>query len=484
MERVRPVPTCDERLEVSQVCAWSFVTAIRAVPDDDHSSESAGGESTEPLQEGKLDEETRDEEGMIAEVQEPAPEPELDPLMSDEELRIAGDAVREIESALRNVETVGERSETSFEFPLQRALDLMPASYRADGWSGSTGNESITISVDDLFEQLASGRVCVPVASLALDMPAGSVVAEAHRDSGTLVALPLSAVVGAISPSVLAKRTPSVSGSSAVVAGLPDPFGEMDDAMGRQVEIPELEAPVAEVKAKEAVKPVRALPVDDNCAEPEPPERLGGVNLNTATAEQLQTLKGVSPAVARRVVEYREAHGPFKSIFDLKLVPQVGRVTFRRMTGMPYNDNKRHRIRKLVKLLGVAVDHVHNLRALAERVVETPGFSGCVISDEEGLLVAECGALDCATELSAIVPRMYRQVDENLAETSEGAATTLSVGVSDRMFTIVRRGKVFLSAIHSRKKLTKGQLLFAERVAEELAWLLSRRAYVGPCPAG
>jgi competence protein ComEA len=48
------------------------------------------------------------------------------------------------------------------------------------------------------------------------------------------------------------------------------------------------------------------------------------VNLNTATLEQLGTLDGVGPATARKIMEYREAHGGFGSVDDLDGVPGIG----------------------------------------------------------------------------------------------------------------------------------------------------------------
>ncbi len=50
----------------------------------------------------------------------------------------------------------------------------------------------------------------------------------------------------------------------------------------------------------------------------------GKINLNTATAEELTQLKGVGEKIAESIVQYREGHGPFKSIADLELVKGIG----------------------------------------------------------------------------------------------------------------------------------------------------------------
>lgn len=48
------------------------------------------------------------------------------------------------------------------------------------------------------------------------------------------------------------------------------------------------------------------------------------LDINTATAEELQTLKGIGPKRAEAIVSYREANGPFKSAADLTAVPGIG----------------------------------------------------------------------------------------------------------------------------------------------------------------
>ena len=55
------------------------------------------------------------------------------------------------------------------------------------------------------------------------------------------------------------------------------------------------------------------------------------VNLNTATAEQLQTLPGIGPAMAKRVIEYRTKVGKFNKIEELINVKGIGEKTFQKI---------------------------------------------------------------------------------------------------------------------------------------------------------
>ena len=52
------------------------------------------------------------------------------------------------------------------------------------------------------------------------------------------------------------------------------------------------------------------------------------VNINTAAATELQTLPGVGPATAARIIEYREKNGPFKKLEELMNVRGMGEKTF------------------------------------------------------------------------------------------------------------------------------------------------------------
>jgi competence protein ComEA len=51
------------------------------------------------------------------------------------------------------------------------------------------------------------------------------------------------------------------------------------------------------------------------------------VNINTADLALLDTLPGVGPTTAQRIIDYREANGPFQIVDDLLKVPGIGPVT-------------------------------------------------------------------------------------------------------------------------------------------------------------
>ena len=52
------------------------------------------------------------------------------------------------------------------------------------------------------------------------------------------------------------------------------------------------------------------------------------ININTATQEELESLPMIGPVLAKQIIDYRAANGPFKKIEDIVDVPGIGPKTF------------------------------------------------------------------------------------------------------------------------------------------------------------
>ena len=58
---------------------------------------------------------------------------------------------------------------------------------------------------------------------------------------------------------------------------------------------------------------------------------LAAVNINTATKDELDALPGIGPVKAQAIVDYRKAHGPCKSVEELKDVKGIGAKRFEKL---------------------------------------------------------------------------------------------------------------------------------------------------------
>jgi competence protein ComEA len=174
------------------------------------------------------------------------------------------------------------------------AIALVGARYLREQGGGSSGPSSSAAPAAGVRVERSDGRLAV------VD------VAGAVREPG-VYRLPASARVDdAVREAGGPKRNADLAGLNLAA--------KVED--GRQYIVPE--------KASAGGRTAAAAPggaADTGAAGPSPSTPL---NLNTATAEQLDQLDGVGPETARKIVAYRQEKGGFRSVEELDQVPGIG----------------------------------------------------------------------------------------------------------------------------------------------------------------
>jgi len=97
--------------------------------------------------------------------------------------------------------------------------------------------------------------------------------------------------------------------------------------------VQDVQAEVQSLAADGATLPVATPDAGDNTtsASSPSPTVAGKININTATADQLDTLPGIGPSYAQAIVTYRTDHGNYKTIQDIENVPGIGDATFKKL---------------------------------------------------------------------------------------------------------------------------------------------------------
>lgn len=129
-------------------------------------------------------------------------------------------------------------------------------------------------------------------------------------------------VSGAVlKPDVYSLPPGSIVKDALVAAGGPSPEADLDSI---NLAMPLKDGMHVLIPRKGEASPVAASVLSPQSTSPL-------ININTASQAELESLPGIGPVLARRIIEFRQTHGPFNSIEELKKVPGIGEATFSRI---------------------------------------------------------------------------------------------------------------------------------------------------------
>ncbi len=195
------------------------------------------------------------------------------------------------------------------------------------------------------------------------------------------------------------------------------------------------------------------------------------VNFNTCTVADLARIEGIGPVLAQHIIEFRNAHGGFKSLDDLREVPGVTRKLLRALAGpAPHGLNR---------LLGVEHNEELTLQEVVRLTSQLKGVAGCILAMSDGVFLTGQlpPHLDQET-ISVFAPQLFRKVGRYMKELRAGEVTRLSVFTDQQPISIFRAHDIFLIVIHDNLHFSKALLRRCERISQELARVCHQRAVV------
>ncbi|MCX7886251.1 MAG: helix-hairpin-helix domain-containing protein [Verrucomicrobiae bacterium] len=303
---------------------------------------------------------------------------------------------------------------TKIHFKLRSLLPLLPdhtlAFPRQELPTRINLEQQIFLPAELILPQLSSARVTVPLQVITDALPP-QILNPARPTTTDMVTLPLQEIVSQLPPQFFQLR-PQQRAFTEIDTSIPAPFQERKPAPAL-VAVPVPEPPMSPVApvvlpstavtvsatasqpsivqaAQEpapsahatavASQPALTTPVEP-VSEPFSPadEKNYLINLNRCSAEDLLAIKGIGPALARRIIAWRTEHGRFNSLEELRQIPGVGPKTFRALVGA--------RPHAINRLLGAPEDRELTLQEIVHYTGRLPGLQGCILTSADGLLL-------------------------------------------------------------------------------------------------
>ena len=372
--------------------------------------------------------------------------------------------------------------------PLQVLTESLPAELRGPDWcAGGDASQEIQVERENLIAQLKKGRIVYKLGDLSGEVPDGWI----RGNPDTLVELSLPAVVDAlpddffmtqaqVSPEIIEAASMwdyfSPAGQAAAPAAAPAPPAAAPGTPARH-------APPRPPAIPERKKPrvlARPMAARWDGIDLLPDAGPSVLDANTATVEDLLTIRGVGRSRAELIVRFREAQGPFQNIYDVAEIRGIGRRMFAQLTGLnaaPTLRRDRHEI--LNALLGLDAPARPTLQGIMDAMVTSLNARGAVLTGLDGISFAQGGSLgEAGDRYAAVAPQFMRRSRRALKRLCGHPIHAVALPTSLPPLLMVTSASFVLILAMSPDVPMDDVVHRALMMTAELDWLLSPRLAV------
>ena len=204
-----------------------------------------------------------------------------------------------------------------------------------------------------------------------------------------------------------------------------------------------------------------------------PPLWYRGLDLNNAEPAEISArLDGVGRTLALAIVQNRTVMGPFMHLRDLARVPGMGPRNFTRITGLAWRADGVARREQVMEILSPTEEGDLDLPAVTRRLAGTKGFTGCIITDQDGHLVASSWSDPKHEAMGAFAPYLFKKMAPSLQAVEAGDLDAVTLFAGERAFIMIPIHQLVLVAVQNANQFSRSHLRVVQQVADAINHLL------------
>ncbi len=398
--------------------------------------------------------------------------------------------------------------------PLARLLDSIPEGVVDREAAAREPDRMLELRTEWILPQLARGEIVLVLPRVIEAVPDHLLLPEASDQPIQPVTVPLDTVVSQLPPGVFALSAEQID----LLAGvrIPELFRETsEEDVAEPPRIAEADMPPPE--ALEAAPPEPATVADDAPAPVEAPDTIpspepvaeeaprreippmppiegepprwvpeigrveggrlvDGFDVNRCTESDLCDLPGIGPALARRIVEFREERGGIDDLYDLLQVPGIGKKLFRSITGLSPSGSGVPVEIELSRLLGLPADRSPRLREVGAACERLPGCEAVAFASRDGLVITgRAGEGLDLEQVAAAAPLLLRRMTRYTREVHWGRLQAFSILAEPKSLTVFPSRNLLLLVGHEPGALSAETMERLQAVVDAASRSCSRR---------